>query len=84
MVTVGTSKTGGLKGSHNKPTGCGASWAYAPGRMSRGLITKKKKMQDEKNIQKQKFANSLLHNKTLPVNNGDQTKPLTHLMVEKL
>jgi hypothetical protein len=28
---VGTSKTRGLKGSHNKPKGCGAYWAYAPG-----------------------------------------------------
>jgi hypothetical protein len=31
---VGTSKIGGgegFKGSHNKPTGCGASGAYAPG-----------------------------------------------------
>jgi hypothetical protein len=28
---VGTSKTWGLKGSHSKPKGCGASGAYAPG-----------------------------------------------------
>jgi hypothetical protein len=28
---VGTSKTGGLTGLHNKSQGCGASWAYAPG-----------------------------------------------------
>jgi hypothetical protein len=28
---VGTSKTGGFKGSQNKPTGCGASRTYAPG-----------------------------------------------------
>jgi hypothetical protein len=28
---VGTSKITGGQGSHNKPTGCGASGAYAPG-----------------------------------------------------
>jgi len=28
---VGTSKITGGQGSHNKPIGCGASGAYAPG-----------------------------------------------------
>jgi len=28
---VGTSKITGRQGSHNKPTGCGASGSYAPG-----------------------------------------------------
>jgi len=28
---VGTSKITGVQGSHNKPIGCGASGAYAPG-----------------------------------------------------
>jgi hypothetical protein len=28
---VGTSKITGRQGSHNKPIGCGASGAYAPG-----------------------------------------------------
>ena len=31
MAEVGTSKITGGQGSHNKPIGCGASRAYAPG-----------------------------------------------------
>ena len=31
MAEVGTSKIGGVQGLHNKPVGCGASEAYAPG-----------------------------------------------------
>ena len=31
VAEVGTSKSGGGTGLHNKPVGCGASEAYAPG-----------------------------------------------------
>jgi len=31
VAEVGTSKIRGVQGSHNKPVGCGASGAYAPG-----------------------------------------------------
>jgi hypothetical protein len=43
-ATVGTSKhTGGLTGLHNKPTGCSAPGAYAPGPEEEEEEKKKKK-----------------------------------------